>query len=268
MHSSSRFIVVVLIWAALGLAAAAAEPPLQVFVLAGTSNMTGSGARTAELSDEQRQPRKDVLVFQGGDWLPLEAGKSPQRGDKFGVEVSFGTAMAEHLGHPIGIILGSMRTASPEQGAYAQMVRTVQAAQKTRPIVITGMVVQLFEDDARTEEMAQAYPRNITRYIESARRDFGNPAMLFVKNKVLTPQEDRSKLAVTPQSLPLSGFPFLEKLGNDEATLEIPGFGRTDLADLPRGRDKVHYDTKGILELGQRHAATMIMLLKRSPTPN
>lgn len=245
------------------LQALAEDSPLKVFVLAGTSNMTGGGARTAELSEELRQPQKDVLVFQGGGmWTPMEAGKVPRRGNNFGVEVSFGRAMAKHFGEPIGIITGGMSTASPDQGGYAGIVASVKAAQKSRPIVIAGMCVQLYEVDSRTEETAKAYPQNIVRYIESARRDFGNPDMPFVKNKVLTPTSDPSKIAVTPQSLPVSNFVFLEMVRKDEAAIDLPGFGRTDLDDLPRGGDKVHYDTKGILELGERHAATMIELLK------
>jgi hypothetical protein len=227
--------------------------------------MTGGGARVADLSDEQRQPQKDVLVFQGGGWVPLEAGKAPSRGNNVGIELGFGQTMAKHLGQPVGIITGPMRTASPDESGYASIVRSVQAAQKSRPIVVVGMAVQLYEVDSRTEESAKAFGQNLTKYVESARRDFGNENLLFAKNKALAPRTDSTPPEV--QTLPAGGFPHLEVIRAAETSLKLPGFGLTNLDDLPRGPDKVHYDTKGILELGKRHAATLIALMKAESSP-
>jgi len=260
--SVATLLLVLIAWG--GSAARAQEPPLKVLVLAGTSNLTGSGARIAELPDDLKQPQKDVLVYQGGAWVPLDPGKAPLRGNgksNFGVEVTFGQAMTRHPGQPIGIITGSMRTTSPD-GGYAQLVRTVNDAKKSRPIIIAGMSVQLFEaSDAKIEEMATAFPTNLTRYIESARRDFGNAAMPFAKNRALPLQPNDKTLALPPNSLPQSGFPYLDVLRKAEASIDLPGFRLIDLDDLPKGRD-VHYNTQGILELGKRHAAAMLELLK------
>jgi hypothetical protein len=241
-------------------ASLSADEPLPVFVLAGTSNMTGGGARVADLTDEQRLPQKDVLIFQGGSWVPLEAGKAPSRGNNVGIELGFGQTMAKHLGKQVGIITGPMRTASPDESGYASIVRSVQAAQKSRPIVVVGMAVQLYEVDSRTEEGAKAFGQNLTKYIESARRDFGNEKLVFAKNKALAPRTDGTPADV--QTLPAGGFPHLEIIRAAETSLQLPGFGLTKLDDLSRGRDNVHYDTKGILELGKRHAETIIGLMK------
>jgi hypothetical protein len=144
-------------------------------------------------------------------------------------------------------------------------VRSVEAAHKSRPIVVVGMAVQLYEVDARTEKTAQAFGADLTRYVESARRDFGNEKLVFAKNKALAPRTDNSQPEV--QTLPAGGFPHLEVIRAAETALQLPGFGLTRLDDLPRGRDNVHYDTKGILELGKRHAETIIGLLAQQPKP-
>ena len=87
--------------------AGAEERPLKVFVLAGTSNMLGAPAKVDNLPDELRRPLKDVLVYQNGEWAPLEAGKN-----LVGNEATFGQAMTKHLGEPIGIVWISVATVS------------------------------------------------------------------------------------------------------------------------------------------------------------
>ena len=80
------------------------QRPLQVFVLAGTSNMLGANAKIENLPDELRKPQPDVLVYQQGNWAPLEAGKN-----LVGNEATFGQVMTKHLGEPIGILWISVR---------------------------------------------------------------------------------------------------------------------------------------------------------------
>ena len=69
--------------------------------------MLGAPAKIDKLPEDLRQPLKDVLVYQKGEWTPLEAGKN-----LVGNEATFGQAMTKHLGEPIGIIWISVASAS------------------------------------------------------------------------------------------------------------------------------------------------------------
>src|SRR5687767_8199503 len=107
----SRFSVVVALvlsgvpsLALLQAADGAAARPLKVFVLAGTSNMLGGPAKIEVLPDDLREPLAEVLTYQGGEWVPIEAGNN-----LVGNEATFGRAMAKHLGQPVGIVWSSVR---------------------------------------------------------------------------------------------------------------------------------------------------------------
>src|SRR5687767_15068223 len=101
-----------LLLAAIASSARAEDPPLKVFVLAGTSNMLGANAKIDDLPEELREPQKNILIYRNGDWTPLEAGKNLA-----GNEATFGQAMTKHLGEPIGIVWISVRyVASPSIG--------------------------------------------------------------------------------------------------------------------------------------------------------
>src|SRR6187401_2110531 len=96
------------------------DRPLKVFVLAGTSNMLGGPAKTENLPEDLRQPVKNVLVNQKGEWSPIEGGKN-----LVGNEATFGQAMSKHLGEPTGISWISVAPASgnPPTAGINNMVK-------------------------------------------------------------------------------------------------------------------------------------------------
>ncbi|MFA4943771.1 MAG: sialate O-acetylesterase [Lentisphaeria bacterium] len=234
----------------IGSVARAEEPPLKVFVFAGTSNLAGLGANVTELPDDLKGQQKDVLVWQDGAWTPLVPGKAPAKpGKMFGPEVTFGQAMTKHLGEPIGIITGGLGQFAvidhPE--IYAGLVNKVKAAQKSRPIVIAGLLIQAGERDGVTEALANAFPKNLTNFIDRVRKDFGTPAMPIVVN-----------LAIPNTTM----APFVDVVRKAELSAKLPGFAVADCDDVQRGGDKIHYTTKGEIEFGKYFATAMIDLLK------
>lgn len=118
------------------------EEPLDVFVLAGQSNMDGR-ADPAGLPGELQQAQERALVYGGKARKPLTPGK------QFGPDISFGKAMAAALGKPVGIIKfakGGTNLAddwSPDNpvGLYVKLAGMVAAAEKSRPIRIIGMLL-------------------------------------------------------------------------------------------------------------------------------
>lgn len=226
----------------LSAAAVAEERPLKVFVLAGTSNMHGRNARIGDLPEDLRQPQRNVLVHQKGEWVPLEAGKN-----LVGNDASFGQAVTKHLGEPIGIIRITVGHASERSpgGKINQMVQ--QAKEKGRPIVIAGVLLDVSFRDGKKEETAAAYKKNLTHWVESTRQEIGDLRLPIVMNRAIPP---------VPKT------PYLELVRKAQDSLELPSAHVFDCDDVPKGRDNVHFNTAGRLEMGKRFAAAMIELMK------
>jgi hypothetical protein len=218
------------------------ERPLKVFVLAGTSNMLGAPARIDRLPDNLRQPLKEILVYQKGDWVPLEAGKN-----LVGNEAAFGQVMTKHLGEPIGIHWISVASASGNSPAAGINNLVKQSRDRGRPIVIAGMLLDVSFRDGINEETAKAYGENLVRWVETTRRELGNPQLPIVMNRAIPP---------VPRT------PFLEVVRKAQDAVKLPQFRVFNCDDVPRGGDKVHFDTPGRLEMGKRFADAMIELTK------
>jgi hypothetical protein len=221
----------------------AGEQPLRVFVLAGTSNMLGAPAKVDKLPEDLHQPLKDVLVYQKGEWAPLEAGKN-----LVGNEATFGRAMTKHLGAPIGIIWISAASASGKSPAAGINNIVKQSQAKGRPIVIAGMLLDVSYRDGIKEESALSYKENLIRWIETTRRELGNPDLPIVMNRAIPPGKST---------------PYLEVVRKAQDSIRLQNFRVFNCDDVPRGGDNVHFNTPGRLEMGRRFAAAMIELIKR-----
>lgn len=218
------------------------ERPLKVFVLAGTSNMLGAPAKLDKLPEDLREPMKDVLVYQKGEWVPLEAGKT-----LVGNEATFGRAMAKHLGEPVGILWISVASTSGKSPGSGISNMVKQSRVKGRPIVIAGMLLDVSYRDGINEDTAKAYGENLVRWVEAARKDFGNENLPIVMNRAIPPGK---------------GTPYLDVVRKAQDAAKIPNFRVFNCDDVPRGGDKVHFQTEGRLEMGKRFAAGMIELMK------
>lgn len=253
--------------------ASAAEKPLKVFVLAGQSNMFGFGARVGELPADLKQP-KDVLCYQGGAWMPLDA-KTWKAG--CGPEFTFGPALAKYYGEPVGLIKvtkslieGDKTRVNPDlahfwspdnpKGNYSPLVQLVKDSQKARPIVVVGMLWDQGSADFSNKESADNYQKNLIHFIESIRRDFGNPALPIVSGGENDyPGHSAGK------------FPYLDVVRQAQFSLQMPAYRCLKQDDLPRVQDTAkedyqkhndHYTTAGQVESGKRYAAAMIDILK------
>jgi hypothetical protein len=200
------------------------ERPLKVFVLAGTSNMLGAVAKIDNVPEDLRQPLKDVLINQKGEWVPVVAGNT-----LVGNEATFGRAMAKHLGEPVGIVwisVPSVSAASP--GArLGSMVK--QARDKGRPILLAGMLLDASYRDGFQEEHAKAFSENLTRWVEATRKEIGNADLPIVMNRAIPPVANRP--------------PYLDMIRKAQDSVKLPNFQVFNCDDVPRGGDKVHFNT-------------------------
>ncbi len=219
----------------------AAARPLKVFVLAGTSNMLGSPAKVEDLPDDLRKPLAEVLTFRGGEWVPIEAGKN-----LVGNEATFGRAMVEHLGQPVGIVWTSVRyVASDSPGPRIQNI-VKQSREKGQHVEITGMLLDVSYGDGNKEETAKAYGEGLIRWVETTRRDLSDADLPIVLMRAIPPRSSSSHL---------------ETVRRAQDGLKLPSFRLINSDEIERGGDRVHFTTAGRLELGRRYAAAMIELL-------
>jgi hypothetical protein len=227
----------------------AQEKPMQVFVLAGQSNMYGMGD-PKELPDDLKGEQEGVLFFNGKDWLPLAPGAC-QHGD-MGPELSFAKEMSSKLDKPIGIVkygvggtnLGKDWSPDDPRSRYGALVKAVTAAQKSRPIEIVGMLWMQGESDARVQELANAYAANLSHLILCARNDFNSPDMIFVAGR-----ENHQA-------------PFTDIVRNAQEKCDLPRYAFIDCDKLSKKKDNLHYDTNGQVDMGRGFARTMLELMK------
>jgi hypothetical protein len=218
------------------------ERPLKVFVLAGTSNMLGAPAKVENLPEDLRQPIKDVLVYQKGDWVPLEAGKN-----LVGNDATFGQAMAKHLGEPVGIIWISVASLSAKTPGPNLNNIVKQSRDKGRPIVIAGMLLDASFFAGSREEEAKAYGESLSRWVEATRKELDDAPLPIAMNRAIPP---------------VKGTPYLDQVRKSQEAARLPRFRVFDCDDVSRGGDKVHFNTEGRLEMGRRFAAAMIELMR------
>lgn len=233
--------------------ATAEDAPLPVFLLAGQSNMAGHGF-VKELPKEKLAAQPDVLFYAKDEWLPLEPGKVPAE-TKFGPEVSFGQAMAKHLGKTVGLIKSAQggtdlaeRWSPHNEGnmSFKSFVKKVKAAQKSRKIVIVGMIWMQGEADAKDEAMAKAYQKNLVTFIQTLRLEFGVADMPFVCGRI------------NPVAAKYTSVPAVRAA---QESVKMPGYLMIDCDNLSKGHDNIHYNAEGQLQLGELFAKGMISLL-------
>ena len=231
--------------------AGAAERPLKVFICAGQSNMGGARAKASELPAELKAPQRNALFWDGKAWIALAPGKTERKG--FGPEISFAHAISAAIREPVGIIkhsvggtdLASQWSPKNRNSLYAALLRKVKAAGKARRIEIIGFLWMQGERDSRDKAKAEAYAKNLAGLVRAARKDLGAPRMLFVAGRV---------------NPPAGVYKYVGLVRKAQETCAEPGYAFIDCDTLSKGADNLHYDTRGLVEMGKRFAAAVIKL--------
>jgi iduronate 2-sulfatase len=245
-----------------GIASAADEQPLKVFVLAGQSNMDGRGG-AADLPVDWKQPVKNAVIFDGKAWVPVAPARGmpgePDRWGLFGPELGFSRRMSEKFGQPIGIVKhGTSGTSLAKdwdlkdpKSHYHVMLDKIRAAQQSRKIEIIGMLWMQGEADSCSEPMAKAYAANLEALIHASRKDFGGPKMLFVAGRVNPPE---------------TGYRFVKLVRKAQERCSLPGYAFVDCDGFATygQADLVHFNVSGQMALGQAFADTMLGLLGKA----
>lgn len=228
-----------------------------VFILAGQSNMVGSGKADA-LPEDLNKPQEQVqfVKFWGVQWRPLLPKKS------FGPEVTFGSEMAKALKGKVGIVKLANGGTSLKQhwnptefdkkkgvGVLRdRLVGYVKRIKKTHPkIRIAGMLWMQGEADSRYGKIKmEDYRDKLELFIDLCRKEFGSETMPFVCGRINPPK----------------GWNNREQVREAQESIRRKHYAWVDCDTLSLHKDNLHFDTKGQLELGKRFAEAMLKLLK------
>jgi len=247
--------------------------PLKVFIFAGQSNMAGIRSVAPDLQNPELAKAQKSFAFKDGEWLPVAPGNTQnetpygdadrvERGTQgFGPEISFAHHVAEAIGEPVGVVKFSVGNTSLQrhwlpggQGKLYEHLRgLVREAGEKRPIEVIGMLWMQGERDAGEGIQAAAYAENLRKLVDGARRDFGNPEMIFVAGRINLPKpKDPAALQAVRAA---------------QAEAQIEGYAWVDCDDLSKVSDRLHFDTRGIEDLGQRMAEAFLRLYEKKAVP-
>lgn len=288
IHQAMRLFTLLLAFACFG-HLHAQKKPIEVYLIGGQSNATGQGYM-ANIPEDFVIDSTVMFFYSGGlggggvamQWGPLcQASETP---DKFGVELSMGTALKKRSGgKEIALIKhalsGSNLYAQWNPGKdnedelnfgpeYRKFVQTVDEALKglrdrSYDPAIMGMVWQQGEGDARDiagMEHSNQYGENLRHFVQRVREQFDSPQMLFVYGYVIpVPLKrftGREEVRVAQKYMDQgSGHPLALQGALVVETDDLPL--RCDEPSSPHPRDSVHFNTYGILELGERFAGKL-----------
>jgi len=264
---------------------APARPVVHVYLLSGQSNMVGSG-QVSELSEAWRQPIDGAMLYSGKGFEVLTASAG-----RFGPELGFAKVMRQARpdrriflikfalsGQPLhaGFDGGNWQGATPGPNRktfypgihaedeniglhYQALMRHAQAGyaalrdQGLEP-QLQGVVWMQGEADAKNEVSATQYAQSLKLLKQRIEQDLNSEPVPFVFGQVLPhePALDRfTHRSECRQSMANADM----HSGHADA---IPGCIMVPTENMPLNNDTVHYNTEGVLLLGQAFGKAMV----------
>lgn len=247
-----------------------------IYLLAGQSNMDGRG-KAAKLSEEQRKPAKDAIIYyrnpphDSKGWNPLAPGYSIAPGYKgklpsqtFGPELGFYAAMKEaNPARKFAFIKGSKGGSSlkndwkpgeagkPDtQGfRYREFLNTIDLTMTAlkkdgHTGTLKGVLWHQGESDSKSSTRAHA--KRLGEFISRLRADLKHPELPFIIGEVFDNEKrDQVRAALL------------------EVSNSSPHCGFASAGGLKTWDPGTHFDAPSQLELGRRFAES---LMKVSPS--
>jgi hypothetical protein len=272
----------------------AQKKPIDVYLIGGQSNATGQGYMV-NIPEDLTIDTTVMFFYSDGlggggvsmQWGPLcQASETP---DKFGVELSMGSTLKKlYPKHDIALIKHALSGSNlysqwnpgknnkdelnfgPEYSKFIHTVEEGISALRTSGYdpTIRAMVWQQGEGDARDiagMENSNNYDKNLRHFIQRVREQFDSPDMLFVYGYVIpVPLErftGREEVRTAQKNVGQgSGHPMALKGAFVVETDDLPL--RCDEPNSPYPHDSVHFNTYGIVELGNRFAGKITEEMK------
>ncbi|MGP7796884.1 sialate O-acetylesterase [Sphingomonas sp. CLY1604] len=250
-----------------GAAPVPAGPPVDVYILAGQSNMSGRGA-LADLTQAERAVDPAILLYgNDGRWRPAReplddaAGQNdPVSADAkaaVGPGLFFARALPRAPGRRIALLPCAKGGSSMAQWTPAPGRDTLYGSCMQRVRQAGGRVAGLlwYQGETDAQDMAQAarWSGRMRTLIAAFRRDL-RAARLPAVVVTLADRPDRNA----------ARFPAWAAVQGQQASLDLPGVALVPAAGLPLLADGLHLDTAAQRALGRRIAAAMTRLQHRA----
>ncbi len=254
---------------------------LKVYLLGGQSNAVGCTSVDG-IPEKLKGYNKSVIIFIRGEcrvddygWNFLKSGLGSSYNDRggrgtFGPELTFGANMASSTPDSVIAILKcawggtnlDIQWRPPGAGGrvgplYTNFVKAVHegitALDPAFEPQFAGMIWMQGENDSYDKKMADDYARNLTCFISDIRNELKAPDMPFV-------------LAQISKSPAWDAYGSQIRAAESEVAKSVPHTA-TFATDDYKLCDPWHYDTAGMLSLGERFAKAMKELEKTNPAP-
>ncbi len=234
------------------------EPPLDLYLLAGQSNMAGRGP--VEQIDRTPQPRVFALNS-AMEWAPAKEPLHFDKPDIVGVGPGFAFGRAMAAANP-NVRIGLIPAAVGGSSIRAWVPGGVHEQTKSRPwddALSRTFRVRAFEGgelkgiiwhqgESDQADFADQYEDALVDLVQRFRKEFRNPDLPFVAGQLaeyyVADHPNAAKVNAAIARLP-------ERLDHT-AYVTVEGF--TDKGD------RVHFDSRSARELGERYAKAMLQL--------
>ena len=250
----------------LALANLAAAAAIDVYLLAGQSNMDGRG-KSSELDAALQQPMEGALIWyrnppvDSAGWKPLAPGfsippgfKNGLPGPTFGPEIGFAAALlAKQPKQLIGFIKGSKGGTTIEQWnpgtageaksqgecyrAFMETIAMAKAALAKDGHTLTIRALLWHQGESNAKDTAEVYQTKLATFITRIRADVGLPALPVLVGEVI---DDGKRDGVRAAQRAIPGV--------------VPGVSFVTVDGLTSSDKGTHFDTKSQLALGRRFA--------------
>ena len=265
----------------------------RVYILAGQSNMAGSG-QANQLAEMWQQPVEGALIYQGGAFKTLAAGNK----GRFGPELGFAHYLVKNNPNPSRIFIIKFALSgqpldagwnggaadgsswvSPEPGPnrktfypgtspddpnmglhYKKMAEHISAAMKKlgedgyHP-ELQGIVWMQGEQDAKNEVSAGRYDRSLAVFKTRLEKDFNSGNHVpFVFGQILPHEPALDRF--THRDLIRQRMAEADHRSGSERA--VKGVWMVPTEGMELLKDTVHYSTKGQLALGQAFGLEML----------
>lgn len=256
-----------------------ATDTVALFVLAGQSNMVGYRSNLQEIPPKLQKTQHNVLWYNDRDrWEPLQVPTEPLPFSEwlpnevgFGPEISLGKQLANCLGDTVALVKYSRNATSLAEDwnpaladslYYRMLARTSKAITdleaRGKTVRIAGFFWMQGEADASNKEFAENYRENLSYFIQTVRRDFKQPKLPFVYGMVHFGNQHTKPNGKT------NCCGDIVRQAQKQVNESIAATAIVETNDLPLHADKIHFNSQGLIVLGNRMAMSWVEIRSAS----
>ncbi|KAI3448132.1 hypothetical protein Pfo_004797 [Paulownia fortunei] len=234
-----------------------AQPPKQIFILSGQSNMAGRGGVDKHKHWDGVVPPESSAdsykIFRLNANLHWEVAREPLHHDidtkktcGVGPGMSFANAVKERVG-VIGLVPCAVGGTSIKEWArgthlYENMVKRAKAAvQGGGGGEIKALLWYQGESDTSSQEDADSYEENMETLIHNVRADLDLPSLPVIQVAIASGDEN-----------------YLEKIRETQKGIELPNVVCVDAKGLELKEDNLHLTTEAQVQLGRTLAQSYL----------